>query len=57
MKTKYLQTVAATIAFATFGLVFGASSPDSTLKDITGYRNWTRVSEKPVAVGITSFAG
>jgi hypothetical protein len=55
MKTKYLQTVAATIAFATFGLVFGANSPDSTLTDVAGYRNWTRVSEKPVAV--PSFAG
>jgi len=57
MKPKHFGILAAAMALTTFGLVFGASSPDSTLKDVAGYRNWTRVIEKPFAVEITSFAG
>lgn len=57
MKTRYLQIFVAAMALTTFGLVFGASSPDSTLNDVAGYRNWTRVGEKPIAVVNTSFAG
>jgi hypothetical protein len=57
MKAKYFGILATGMALTTLSLVFGASSPDSTLKDVAGYRNWTRIGEKPIAVAITSFAG
>ncbi len=34
----------------------GGSSPDKTLQEIAGYRQWTRVNEKPVVVE-NSFIG
>jgi hypothetical protein len=56
MKTKFLGMLVSAMSLTTFALVF-AGSPDSTLKDVAGYRNWTRIGEKPVAVENVSFAG
>jgi hypothetical protein len=38
------------------GAVLGDSGSDKTLKEIAGYREWTRLNAKPVVVGL-SFAG
>ena len=60
MRASTLKAFAADAVLTTFGLALvNASAPDSTLKDIAGYRLWTRVTEKPIAValGSASFAG
>ncbi|MEP6818232.1 MAG: hypothetical protein ABJA18_01780 [bacterium] len=35
------------------GAVLGDSGEDKTLQEITGYRQWTRVTEKPFVVELS----
>jgi hypothetical protein len=44
-----LKAFAATALLSIAGAVFAGSS-DETLKQIDGYRQWTRINEKPIEV-------
>ena len=58
MRANTFKTFAAAAVLTTFSLALvNASAPDKTLKDIAGYRQWTRVTEKPIPVESPSFAG
>ena len=58
MRANTFKTFAAAAVLTTFGLALvNANTSDPTLKDIAGYRQWTRVTEKPIPVESTSFAG
>lgn len=58
MSASSLKTFAAAALLTTFGVALvNASTPDKTLKDMAGYRQWTRVTEKPIPVESPSFAG
>ncbi len=49
-KTSFKLLTLATM-FATAGLILAqTSNDDATLKQITGYREWTRVNPQPVVV-------
>ena len=45
-----LRLFAAFTLLSVAGAVLGSSASDETLKDIAGYRDWTRVNKKAVTV-------
>lgn len=51
------RALVATAILSTFVALAGASTPDQTLEEIAPYRQWTRVTLKPMAVDISAFAG
>jgi hypothetical protein len=58
MRLTTFKTLSLAAVLTTFSLALvNASEPDTTLKDIAGYRQWTRVNEKPIPVESLSFAG
>jgi hypothetical protein len=52
MKPISLKVLTLTIALATASLVFAdtISDNEATLKQIAGYRQWTRINPQPVIV-------
>ena len=59
MRVNTFKTFAAAAVLTTFGLALvNANAPDMTLKSIVGYRQWTRINEKPIQVALdgASFA-
>ena len=48
-KTR-LRVFAVTALLSVAGAVLGDSGQDKTLQEIAGYRQWKRISEKPVLV-------
>jgi hypothetical protein len=56
MRRNSLSTFAAAALLTSFGLAY-ASTPDTTLKDVAGYRLWTRVTEKPIPVPAVPVTG
>ncbi len=51
MSGRTFKAFAAAAVLTTFGLALvNANGPDPMLKDIAGYRQWTRVTKKPIAV-------
>jgi hypothetical protein len=58
MRVSALKIFATAAALTTFGIALAnASAPDTTLKDVAGYRQWTRVTEKPIPVENFSAGG
>jgi succinate-acetate transporter protein len=59
MKTIALKLVIVTLCVTVVGLALGTTGDDETLSQIAGYRNWTRVTSKPLAIAIdlSSVAG
>jgi hypothetical protein len=55
MKRLSLRLLA--LALITAGAAVGRAGDDETLKEITGYRQWTRVTEKVVQVENLSIGG
>jgi hypothetical protein len=63
MKKIALKVLTVLALLTTAGLVLADGNDTATLDQITGYRQWTRVSKKPVVVdvptanvaGLTSF--
>ena len=55
MTTTRIRVFAVSALLSIAGAVFGGNGDDDTLKAIANYRQWTRVTDKPIAV--TSFAG
>lgn len=56
MSRTRLRLLAATVLLSVAGATPGGSSPDKTLQEIAGYKQWNRVNEKPVVVE-NSFIG
>jgi hypothetical protein len=54
MTTTRMRVFAVTALLSIAVAVFGGNGEDDTLKAIANYRQWTRITEKPIAV--TSFA-
>ncbi|HYY42370.1 MAG TPA: hypothetical protein VE775_06515 [Pyrinomonadaceae bacterium] len=54
MMTKtHLQVVALAAVLSALGALSGvahADGPDTTLKEIAGYKQWTRMQDKPLQV-------
>ena len=48
-----MKVLAVSALLSLAGAVLGSNTENETLKDIAGYRRWTRVTEKPIPV--TSF--
>jgi hypothetical protein len=44
------QFFAITLLLCSAGVVLGGAVADSTLADLAGYRQWTRVNDKPITV-------
>ena len=57
MTSTRLSVFAVSALLTVAGAVLGNNGEDATLKEIAGYRQWTRVTEKPLLVGISSLAG
>lgn len=57
MKPTRIRIFAATALLFVAGAVLGNSGDDKTLQQIAGYRQWTRVNEKPIAVENSLIAG
>ena len=58
MRLSTFKTVTLAAVLTTFSLALvNASEPDTTLKDIAGYRQWTRVNQKPLPVENLSVGG
>lgn len=60
MKSLTFKLLLLATTTATAGLMLAQSANDNaTLKQISGYRQWTRVTPEPIAVpiDISSFAG
>ena len=56
MSGRSLKLFALALAFATVGIA-GSIKDDSTLKRIAGYRDWSRVTQKPIVVDFGSIGG
>jgi hypothetical protein len=52
MNRKSLRLFTAGLLLALAGVAAGCATPipDKTLQEIAGYRKWTRLNEKPMAV-------
>lgn len=50
MKPTRIRVFAVTALLSVAGAVLGNSADDKTLQQIAGYRQWTRLTEKPIAV-------
>lgn len=55
MTSKQIFIVA--LLFCSVGVALGGAPADSTLADIAGYRQWTRVTDKPTFVVDGSVGG
>jgi hypothetical protein len=61
MKTR-LQVCALTLTLSTLGAIIGVArasgdAPDTTLKDIANYKQWTRLNGTPLPVAAPSVGG
>jgi hypothetical protein len=56
MSGRSLKLLSVALMMATVGMA-SATKDDATLQRISGYRNWTRVTRKPIAVDFSSLAG
>jgi len=55
MSGRSLKLFALALTLATAGM---ATTPDeSTLQKISSYRNWSRVTQKPITIDYSSLAG
>ena len=52
MKEIFLKVLTLLALLSAAGLVLADSNDTATLNQITGYRQWTRVSKKPVVVDV-----
>jgi hypothetical protein len=52
MNRRSLRLLTAGLFLALAGVAVGSATtiPDKTLQEIAGYRKWTRLNEKPMAV-------
>ena len=59
MRNIALKFVIVTLSLAVAGLALGTTEDYETLSQIAGYRNWTRVTPKPlsIAVDLSSLTG
>lgn len=59
MKNIALKLVIVTLVLTVAGLALGTTGENETLSQIAGYRNWTRVTQKPwsVAVDLSAATG
>ena len=58
MKTTMLKMMTMVLTLGAVGVVLGnASASDKTLEEISSYRQWTRVTHKPMIVDLSSLAG
>lgn len=51
------RVLVATAVLSTFVALAGAATSDQTLEEIAPYRQWTRVTLKPMVVNTSAFAG
>jgi hypothetical protein len=54
MTNTRLRVFAITALLSIAGAALGDNGPDQTLRQISGYREWTRLTPKPVVVAIPS---
>jgi hypothetical protein len=59
MRDIALKFMIVTLSLTVGGLALGTTEDDETLSQIAGYRNWTRVTPKPlpIALDLSSVAG
>jgi hypothetical protein len=57
MTPTRLMIFAVTSLLSVAGAVFGDGLQDKTLPEIAGYREWTRLTEKPIVVENAFAAG
>jgi hypothetical protein len=59
MTSKTLKFFASALLLSSVGVVLenAAAATDTTLAEIAPYRQWTRVTEKPMPVANSVFAG
>lgn len=57
MNGTRLKLLAMSALLSLAGAVLGDGVPDKTLQEIAPYRQWTRATEKPIAVEIGLSAG
>ena len=57
MTRTRLRVFAVTSLLCLAGAVLGDSGPDNTLKEIAGYREWTRINQKPIVVDLSFATG
>ena len=57
MNRPRLKLLAISTVLTLSGAVLGDGGADKTLDEIAGYREWTRINEKPLFVDISSVAG
>jgi hypothetical protein len=50
MTSTRLSVFALGALVCVFSVALAGSDADATLKDLAGYRHWTRLTEKPVVV-------
>ena len=50
MSSKRLSVFAVSALLTVAGAVLGNNGQDTTLKEIAGYRQWTRLNDKPMPV-------
>lgn len=56
MSGRSLKLLSLALTFATVGMA-NPVKDEATLERISGYRNWSRVTRKPIAVDFSSLAG
>jgi hypothetical protein len=56
MSGRSLKLLALALSLATVGMA-STIKDEPTLKKISGYRDWSRVTQKPIAVEVLSIAG
>jgi hypothetical protein len=59
MKSKTLRILIGALLLCSTGVVLenAATAPDTTLEEIAQYRQWTRVTEKPLPIETSAFGG
>lgn len=57
MNRPRLKLLAISAVLTLSGAVLGDGGADKTLDEIAGYRQWTRVNEKPIFVEISAGGG
>ena len=59
MRNIALKLVIVTLSVTVAGLALGTTGDNETLSQIAGYRNWTRVTPKPLSIAydLSSVAG
>ncbi len=50
MTTTRMKLVALTALLSVAGAVLGSNGENETLKDIAGYRQWTRLTDRPIII-------